>query len=426
MRTTGILLLVTGLTIPGAARAQEEPATDPGNSATDTAPATPDAAEVQALEDDMEAAKKKIEAAGVEEIAATPVDTAAPADSAATEKPAASVEDDRPASVRLAEGGAADRAFGALVVLDHTLGVGTFVRDATLRGSRAYVAQSWDLRPTYKFEAFGHKLKAGARFLFELELTTPDSNPARRFKPSDISVYLLDNNIYTEPLTGVTFTGVARWFLPTSWESVNVTNRYSALALGAGANRTFGPVYLEYGFSFTKNLNSTKGLQTPTDVPLHSFAGAGRRGDALPLEVGDSYDNGLNKSFRLTNSFAVTYNFDEHLSASYSLALLNDFRYTQDNVNVVDELSSPFADAGRGRTDSLWPTLDVTYVLDDLVAKVYPLPFSLMASVGLTALHPAQTRDNGNLIWPFFYQALGTNRAANNYASFYLDLVGVY
>lgn len=366
----------------------------------------------------MEAAQQKIGAAGFEEIKATEATAVA-----AEEKPGETDTDTRPASVKLAEGGTADRAFGALVVLDHSMGTGTFLKDPTLRASRAYVVQSWDLRPTYKFDFFDHKLKAGGRFLFEVELTTPDTNPARRFRPADSSLYVLDNNIYTEPFTGVTFSGVARWFLPTSWESVNVTKRWGAFALGAGASRSFGPVYLDYGFSFTKNVNGTKGMQIPTDVAPHAFLGPAGRGDELPL---DAIDNGLNKSFRITNSFAVTYNFTDNLSASYALLILNDFRYTQDNINTVDEYTSRYADAGRGRVDSLWPTLDVTYVLDEVVGKLYPLPFSLMVSGGITALHPAQRADNGAILWPVLWNVMAFNRAADNYATFYLDLVGVY
>jgi hypothetical protein len=400
--------------------AAPETAATPADAPAGAPAVTPDPEEQKKLEADMEAAKQKT--AGVEEIQATEVgaasDPSAPAEAATV-----TATDDRPASVRLSDGDASERVWGALVILDHSMGTGTFLADSTLRGARAYVAQSWDLRPYYRFKFLDHNLKVSGRFVFELEMTQPDTNPARRFKPLDMTVTLSDANVYTEPVSGVTFNAGLRLAIPTSWESINVNKRWTAGSLLLGASRSFGQVYLEYSFGFTKNFNSTKGKQNSTDVPWHPFIGPARRGVEVP---DDAVTVGMNASYRFSNSFAVTYNFTDNLNASYSLLIYNDFKYRQDDVNVIDGFASVNADDGRGRSDMLWPTLDVTYVLDELVAKVYPLPFSLMVSGGITSLHPAQTANNEGIMWPFFYQAMASNRAANNYASFYLDLVGVY
>ena len=126
------------------------------------------------------------------------------------------------------------------------------------------------------------------------------------------------------------------------------------------------------------------------------------------------------------NSFGVDYSVTENLSVSYSLLIRNFFSYTDDNVNAVDGYTSPYADAGRGRVDQLWPSLSVDYGVDEWVKKVADLPVSLSVSAGITALHPAQTRDNKGIMWPFFYQAFAQNRAANNYGSVFADITGTF
>jgi hypothetical protein len=337
-------------------------------------------------------------------------------------------EDRSPMSVRLAEGRAGDRPWGVMAVLDHSLGTGGFIRDKTLRASRAYFAQNWDLRPFYTFDVLDHKLKVMGRFSFEIELSEPDANPARRFKPFDSSLFVTDHNVYTEPLTHIRFNAGMRVLFPTSYESIEVAKRWTAISLIAGASRTLGPLYLKYSFSFSKNFNSSKGQQLTKDAGARTTKTVGvppARGDVVEAAAG-SFPVGLNMSFSISNSFAMTYNFDKNLTSTYSLTILNSFRYGQDNINTDDEFTSPYADDGRGRVDILRPTLDVTYVLDELIGKVYPLPISLMVSLGVTAQHPAQSADNSGIRWPIFINVLGDNQAAHNYANFFFDLIGVY
>ncbi len=396
---------------PVAGEPTEEPA------AEEPAAVAP-AEETEDLEADMEVAKEKIDAAGYEEIEAMPV-----SEGSATEMQ--TEVNDVPASVRLSEGDTS-KAWGMLVVMNHSMGTGTFLADSTQRSTYAYVGQSWDLRPSYMFDFMGHNLKAMARLGFELELTEPNANPARRFNPADASLYLMDNNIFTEPVSGVRFTGGVRYFFPTSYQSINVSERWGALSLFGSANRSFGPLYLVYSFGFTKNFNATKGAQV--FKPMGARIRRDNPNDDLPspADSAGDYAVGFNSSFLFSNSLAATYNFTDELSLSYSVALRNSFKYTQNNVNVVDEHTSPNADNDTGRSDTLLSTLDVTYVLDGVIKPLVDLPFSLMASVGLSAEHPAQTASNDGIMWPFFYQAMAENRAANNYATFYVDLMGVY
>ena len=93
-----------------------------------------------------------------------------------------------------------------------------------------------------------------------------------------------------------------------------------------------------------------------------------------------------------------------------SLLVINDFNY---DIADVDELSSAYAQDGMGRNDLFWPTIGVAYdVLDNLSVEV-----------GVTALHKAQ-HDDGSFIFPLF--GAMNSLAADNYASWYLDITYMY
>ena len=373
--------------------------------------------EVKALETDIEEAKAKVEAlkadtapAGFEEIKAQPTETETGIEGSVELAADEETEDDKP--------------FGAMVVLDHSFGTGNFVKDANVRRQSDYIAQSWDIRPSYSFPLFGHKLKVMARFLFEIEYTKPDTNPSRRFKPIDSSIYLSDSEIYKEPFTEIAFNAGTRIFFPTSYESINVTKRWTAMTVYGGASRSIGPVDLSYGLSVSKYFNGSKIAVGRNTVARSSDATYGNvTGTGDPHQIAAGY---ANTSFAIVNSVSVGYNFTENLALGYSLLFWNTFRY-----NIADDLGcstedNPYLDCERGRSDNLWPSLEVSYKLDDLLKEVYPLPFGLTAAGGITALHPALTADNKNIIWPVFWQAFASNRAANNYGSIYFDLVGTY
>lgn len=372
---------------------------------------------IEDLEQDMEDAKKKIQGSqGMASETSTGVFV-----EAETKQ-----QDNRPLSVRLAESGRGDKNFGLIVVLDHSVGTGTFMQDEILRQSRRYVAQNWDIRPSYSFDFLGHRPKVSARWVAELEMTEPDSNPARRFKPLDLSFALSDSKLFVDPWLGIRLSASVSLSIPSSWESINVAKRYTNMRTGVGLSRAIGPVYLTYGFTVGKSFNRTKGAKVPTDTPLPEFSGIRAVAPGGTSFIGNEYPNGFNSSHELINSFSITYSFTDNLSASYSLLIWNIYKYTQDNVNTADAYMSPYADDGRGRSDYLWPSLELAYVLDSAVEQVVKLPFSLTASAGISALHPAQTSNNKSIRWPLFYNVVGDNQAANNYASYYFALTGVY
>ena len=155
-------------------------------------------------------------------------------------------------------------------------------------------------------------------------------------------------------------------------------------------------------------------------VAREGEGGAGA-GGAVRQELGAG-----NTNFDIINSFRVKYNISESLSTSYSLTIWNSFNYDIDGCDEPDGFTSSNADCDGGRSDRLWPTLEVAYELDGLLSNVAELPVSLSVAGGLTALHPAQSADNSGILWPWFYPAFANGRAANNYGSIYIDLIGVY
>ncbi len=403
------------------APAADETAAPAPEKSAEQAPAADDSSksEQKALEHDMAKAHEAVEAqkgegapaaAGFEEIKAAPVTDGAGA-AAASGTGVATVAEE------LAE---VKSGFSATVVLDHSLGTGTFLANDALRSSDSYVAQSWDIRPSYAFTEWGHKLKATARFVFELEYTTPNETEGRRFKPADTRLYLSDAEVYKEPLSGVVFNAGVNWSLPTSWESINVRKQWSAFTGNVGAKRSIGPVDLSYSFGVTKYLNSSKVKVARGQVAREGEAEIlSSVSDPIQIQAGAANNNWL-----LNNSFDVSYNVTETLAVTYSLAILNYFKYTI--AADRDQYTSINADPGVGRADMLWPTLDATYALSSALGDKLDLPVKLYLSAGITALHPAQSDNNETIIWPVFVQALASNRAADNYGSFYFDITGTY
>jgi len=424
--------MMSGVSIAWA-QSETEPA------APEVAP-TPAVEEQQALEADMEAAKKKLQAAAAAQPAATtqPADPTQPGFEEIKATPVgeggSEAENVLKARMEGTEGMDSGKAWGGTIVFEHAVGTGTFMSDSTMRKTNSYVAQSWDFRPYYVFSLDGIKLKASARLGFEWEYTKPDTNPGRRFKPTDTSLSLGAPQLYKEPLTDISFNASVRWSLPTAYGSWSVKRQYSVLGATVGAQRFFGPLHVSYALGGNRNFNTSKVPYSAGTVCRAGEEGCDVAGGATqnitpPSGIADPSwvpAGMMNTEYMVSNTFGIDYSVTEELSVSYSLALRNGFKYRDDNVNSLDDKTSPNADDGRGRTDQLWPSLSVDYALDGLIKPVLDLPVSLTASLGIVAMHPAKTKDNSSLMWPFFYQAFANNHAADNYGSIIFDIAGTF
>jgi hypothetical protein len=151
---------------------------------------------------------------------------------------------------------------------------------------------------------------------------------------------------------------------------------------------------------------------------------ATRDGDDGTLYVASGAPN---TSFDLRNTVGVTFNATEQLSVGYSLVIWNNWHYLPEKNEQRDAYTNENADVGRQRgADMLWPSLSIDYDATDLLKMVADTPVKLAFSLGVTSLHPAQDANNKGIKWPFFYDSMADNQAANNYGSFFFDIDGTY
>ncbi|MEE2961425.1 MAG: hypothetical protein VYA34_11825 [Myxococcota bacterium] len=314
--------------------------------------------------------------------------------------------------------------YGVSLSLTHAVGSASFLQDDTLRASRGLVYQAWGLSGFYSFDILGQKFKVSPRMGFTLELTEPDSNPARRFDPSDSSLSLSASGL-KDDLTGIGFSPYLRVTLPTSYRSLNINKRWVTLKAGLGLNRTFGDFSISLATGFTKafsqNKVSSKYTETPrlSDFGNCNVASAGEGGIHAVYEC-VSGSGTLN--FAVTSNIGFEYQILETLSISYSVSLSNSFRHAI--IDEEDDLTAPHADTGMGRSDSLSESLALSFSLSELLTPDSPVSYRL--SLSMDASHPAQTADNRAIMWPFFYNSFGQNRAANNYGEISLGISGSY
>jgi hypothetical protein len=377
--------------------------TEPPPPAPAAEPA-PAVEEVKALEVDIEAAKEKVEELkGFEQVDGAAPNTAAPA-------------------VAVSEAVADTQAFTVRLVTGLSVGTGGFMENETLAETSNYVAQGWDLRPGYKFEAFGHKLKVSGRLLLDTEYTTPNNSTGRAWTPSDASVSLADAEIYKEAITDIKLSGSVGWLIPLSYESLNVTKRWGGLSMGLTLDRSIGPVDISYSLGFRKFFNSSYVAVRSADPASASSKNPIRSQGETDVQT---EEGATNTSFDLRNTIEVAYNVTEQLSVAYSLMFWNSWKY---NVYPeADQYTNQNADVGRERgKDQLWPTLEVGYDATSLLKTVVDVPVEIALAAGITALHPAQYDGNRKIMWPTFYHSMANNQAANNYGTVYFQIDGTY
>ncbi|HSI05153.1 MAG: hypothetical protein ACAI38_16460 [Myxococcota bacterium] len=319
------------------------------------------------------------------------------------------------------------KRFGLLAAISTFAGSGTFLDNSELRHQNDYVAQIFDIRPTIGFNAGSHRLRLSGRVAFETEYTQPNTNPSRRWKPYDTSVTLADDTLWKEPVTGILFNAAFRMVFPTSYESINVRQQWLATGLVLGARRLVGDFQLSFNSSVTKYFNGSKTAVRPVDNPRPGDQDDGRdTNDFARPRLADSSDLNFgttNNSWLFANTLGVTWLASDRLAVSYSLGILSFIRYSVQGDR--DAFTSPFADSGNPTAQRFQSGLEVSYDLSHYTKEQWNLPFSLTVALGVNAIHPVQDVDNDGWIAPVIFNSF-TNRAANNYGAFYLDLVAIY
>ncbi len=343
---------------------------------------------------------------------------AAPADqpaSATVEAPAAAPAEESetkrldegavPNSVAVLTGGdtGAERAFplGGLVLLDQSLGVGTFVSDSYARNP--YYAILVSLRPKYYFT---NQLTLEGRFDFQAELTKSyqsGTNAPRQVMPGDLMFTLRYQNAYRGDYTaGIGISPFLRIAAPTSYES-RYRNLYLSLAVGFDLSRMLGEhVFLSYSLRATKNFNRTTTATVTGPVAVIRSRGNEDLGNG-EVATGDP-----NVEWSVYNSLLGSFIINDQWSISLILAISNSWTYDVGSAGA----SSSYAKSGRGQRDKTVGVIDLTYQ-----------PWEHFGfSLGLMSVQPAKTEDNSAFRFPFF----DFRSMPNNYTNMYFDVYATY
>ncbi len=302
-----------------------------------------------------------------------------------------------------ASGGKRKSPFGVNVLLEQSLGIGTFVADKYARNP--YYGWTLQLRPRYYFT---DKFFAELSFALTGELTTSyqtSTTTKRQVMPSDLILNLKYSNVYKIPGLGIGISPYLRLGAPTSYES-RYRNLYLSTAAGLNLTRMFGShVLVDYMFRFNKNWNKTaQPTITGSQIALSRLRG---NEDVGGGEVINGDDNNISYSVynALTGSFIIT----DEWSITLQLAIQNSWTYLS---IPKDEQSSPNAKEGRGQRDRTYGVLDITYQ-----------PWEHFGfSLGLSSAQPAKTADNKSFRFPFF----DFSSEGNNYTTVYFDIFANY
>jgi hypothetical protein len=402
----GALLLAALLLSSPVVLAQDAPEETP-TPAADVAAESVAEATAEPVADDAAEPVAEATAEPVADDAAEPVaEAAAEPEGEKTKTSAPVVSSAVPDSVAIltgaATGGSRKSRFGGIVILDQSLGLGTFVSDKYARNP--YYGWALSLRPRYFFT---DNFFAELRFDLSGELTqsyTSSNTYQRQVMPSDLFLTLKYQNAYKLPVLGVSISPSLRLGAPTSYES-RYRNLYLSGALGLDLQRVFASRFvLAYAIRFNKNFNRTYTPTLSSTVALARFRGLE---DAGGGEIINGVDNNI--SFSLTNSMSGTAIINPKWSLTLQIGIQNAWTY----ANIAkDEFSSPYAKGGRGQRDSTFGTLDVSYQAFEHVG------FSL----GVSSSQPAKTRDNKRFRFPFF----DFSTEGNNFTNFYFDVYATF
>lgn len=192
----------------------------------------------------------------------------------------------------------------------------------------------------------------------------------------------------------------ARVALPTSRAS-RFRSMVAATQLRLLLSRAFGPVSLALTSGFRKNFHRYENATAPPNLALSRAFG------------NELVDTGLvalgfqNVSFSILNQLEFTYQPFPELSFGITYALLNRFGYRDFEA---DELTSPYANTGRPRTD----------VSSGSVFASYAVMPQVLITLGYSLVTLPKSLDNSRFRFPFF----DFESSADNAGALYLSLSG--
>ncbi|MEM6274591.1 MAG: hypothetical protein AAF735_05055 [Myxococcota bacterium] len=304
----------------------------------------------------------------------------------------------------------------------------------TVADRTGIIVQNFDVRGQWLTEAWGENWRLRARLPFDVEYTSPNRDPARRFRPFDLAIDVTDMSIINDETWGILLGGV-RLTLPTSRLSRS-RDRITQASLFTTLIKPFDFGLMVFaGLRLSRNwsdavpddcgfIRSDEG-GTPLDGDASSECSAVSGSEAarsggtqLLLESGQP-----NPDWEGSASLGLQYSVTSRFTVSYGLAYILSSGFSIDE----DEFTSENAEGGDDIQSDFWSTsISANYLLNDMLTDLAgELPFSLSAGVTLAAFHPTTDLSNDSFL-PLFYTAFRENRSAANYAQVGVDLIASY
>lgn len=190
-----------------------------------------------------------------------------------------------------------------------------------------------------------------------------------------------------QPLTlpgGIRMSFLGVLSLPTS-RAARFQTRLATLALATNFRRRIGPVSLTYQLRGTKFFHRYSNALLPADQ-----AGLFARTNGVEAVTDEYVATAVNNtSFNIRNSLIANVPGPGKLSFQVVYILINNFRYYD---APLDEFSSQYAKAGRGRSDLSYGQLAANYVF----------PGGYIGSLSLSSYSAPFSADNNTVRFPFF------------------------
>ena len=299
---------------------------------------------------------------------------------------------------------------GGTIIYENLLGKGSFLGDSP--DARPYWQMSLSLRPSY--QVFKHPGKDSFKLILRLDITKDivDNADSANTRPQDLLLgdlglwFSWSNFLQVKPA----FLSWDLWgtiYMPTSKAS-EIGKKILGLRLGL--TTTFKPLkwlQVRYSFDAIKNFNE---FTNPVlekgnfNIPLLGRAG----GSELVADGLVATGAGINE-WLLTHRATLAFTWAKKWNASIEFFYYQNFAYQS---FAKDALSSPNAKAGRGYSDLMWGTIEISYdILDQL-------SIALGTITEQTPLSP----DNKSYRFPWW----DTTNGADNRQVFYLDVVGTF
>lgn len=317
--------------------------------------------------------------------------------------PPAITEEER--IVEEAKAGKTPFPVGASVSLTQSLGGGTFAEDPYVRRASYDVSLGlspyWRITPLMQLSA---SLSISQSLVENYDSAVTSKN---RTLLSDTSLALNHMRLFTIPVVGVNVRGGVSLAFPTSIQSQYRSQYFSSRA-SMSLSKIIGPVYLAYGFSFSKNFNRyTSPVVDKSEVGDHVVLAHFDGNEQLTTDLVAT--GGNNTNFGLGNQFLVSWNITDQISLAAMYGFNHAWTY---NTYEDDDLAGEFADAGRGMRDSQMGLLDISYMVNKY----------LSVSLGTQTMVAPKSANNKDFIFPF----LNFSNNHRNNSSVYLSVSGRY